>query len=246
LAATSWTFPISSSKPLLRIAFSTRIGGTSQGVYGTNGGGLNLATHVGDEPEAVRQNRQIARKLFDLPDVVYMDQVHGSAVAIITKANKDQTPTVDALVTKERGVALSVLVADCVPLLMHDRELGVIAAVHVGRRGLGNGVVAKAVEAMKSIGAVTIRANLGPAICGDCYEVPVDMQSEISSFAPAAPSVTDSGSPGLDIRDGVAWQLEQMDIESIIDSICTRRSQLHYSYRREGVTGRTAGFIYLG
>ena len=214
-------------------------------MYGNDGGGLNLATHVGDEPEVVRQNRLIARALFDLPHVVYMDQVHGSEVAIITKSNKDQTPTVDALVTKERGIALAVLVADCVPLLMHDRELGVIAAVHVGRRGLGNGVVARAVMAMKSIGAVSIRANMGPAICGDCYEVPVDMQSEISSYAPAARSVTDTGSPGLDIRDGVAWQLEQMDIQSIIDPMCTRRSQLHYSFRRDGLTGRTAGFIYL-
>ena len=214
-------------------------------MYGNDGRGLNLATHVGDEPEVVRQNRLIARALFDLPHVVYMDQVHGSEVAIITKSNKDQTPTVDALVTKERGIALAVLVADCVPLLMHDRELGVIAAVHVGRRGLGNGVVARAVMAMKSIGAVSIRANMGPAICGDCYEVPVDMQSEISSYAPAARSVTDTGSPGLDIRDGVAWQLEQMDIQSIIDPMCTRRSQLHYSFRRDGLTGRTAGFIYL-
>ena len=237
--------PISSSNSPLRIAFSTRIGGTSQGVYGNDGSGLNLATHVGDEPEVVRQNRLIARDLFDLPHVVYMDQVHGSKVAIITRSNKDETPTVDAIVTKERGVALAVLVADCVPLLMHDLEIGVIAAVHVGRRGLGNGVVANAVEAMKSIGAVSIRANMGPAICGDCYEVPVDMQSEISSAAPAARSVTDAGSTGLDIRDGVAWQLEQMDIESIIDPMCTRQSQLHYSFRRDGLTGRTAGFIYL-
>lgn len=214
-------------------------------MYGNDGGGLNLATHVGDEPEVVRQNRLIARDLFDLPHVVYMDQVHGSNVAIITRSNKNETPTVDALVTKERGVALAVLVADCVPLLMHDLEIGVIAAVHVGRRGLGNGVVANAVEAMKSIGAVSIRANMGPAICGDCYEVPVAMQSEISSAAPAARSVTDAGSPGLDIRDGVAWQLEQMDIESIIDPMCTRQSQLHYSFRRDGLTGRTAGFIYL-
>ena len=214
-------------------------------MYGNDGRGLNLATHVGDEPEVVQQNRLIARDLFDLPHVVYMNQVHDSKVKIITASNKDETPTVDALVTKERGIALAVLVADCVPLLMHDREVGVIAAVHVGRRGLGNGVVANAVETMKSIGALAIHANMGPAICGDCYEVPLDMQSEISFSAPASRSVTDTGSPGLDIRDGVAWQLEQMDIDSIIDPMCTRHSQLHYSFRRDGLTGRTAGFIYL-
>ena len=217
----------------------------SEGHYGSDGRGLNLATHVGDDPKHVRHNRQIARELFDLPHVVYMEQVHGNDVAIITDANKEQTPQADALVTKERGIALAVLVADCVPLVMHDLDLGVIAAVHVGRRGLANGVVVQAVIAMQSLGAVSIRAVMGSAICGNCYEVPLVMQRQIAAFAPSACSITDAGSPGLDIRDGVAWQLERLGIDSIADPICTRQSQLHYSYRRDGVTGRTAGFIHL-
>lgn len=217
----------------------------SEGKFGSPGGGLNLATHVGDEPDRVFRNRQIARDLFGLPQVVYMDQVHGNDVAIITKTDLEDTPKVDALVTRERGIALAVLVADCVPLLMRDREAGVVAAVHVGRRGLANGVVEKTVLAMQSIGAVSISAVMGPAICGDCYEVPLVMQQEIGVIAPSARSVTDLGTPGLDIRDGVDWQLGKLGIDSLIDPICTRRSDLHYSYRRDGVTGRTAGFIHL-
>jgi YfiH family protein len=220
----------------------------SDGVYGVrsgDGNGLNLATHVGDDPDRVGQNRQIARDLMDLPPVIYMDQVHGNDVAVVSRFNIEQTPQADALVTKERGIALAVLVADCVPLMLADFEMGVIAAVHVGRRGLANGIVQNAVRAMQSLGVVSIRAVMGPAICGDCYEVPLEMQREIGLIAPQARSITDSGTPGLDIRDGVAWQLERLSIDSKSDPICTRRSELHYSYRRDGITGRTAGFIHL-
>lgn len=241
----SWTSPISSSKSSIRFGFSTRIGGVSEGAYGTAGNGLNLATHVGDDPDRVARNREIARELFGLPKVAYMDQVHGNDVAIITGANFNQTPTADALVTSEPGIALAVLVADCVPLIMHDRGAGVIAAAHVGRRGLVNGVVERTVSAMRALGAESISAIMGPAICGDCYEVPLAMQQEVGAIAPLSPSVTDLGTPGLDTRDGIAWQLEQLTIGAMIDPICTRRSDLHYSYRRDGVTGRTAGFIHL-
>jgi YfiH family protein len=215
----------------------------SEGAYGRHG--LNLATHVGDDPDRVGQNRRIARERFELPDVVYMDQVHGSDVAIINSSQTLEAPTADALVTNTRGITLAVLVADCVPVMLHDSEAGVIAAVHVGRRGIANGVVKNAVDVMRSLGALSIRAVMGPAICGDCYEVPVDMQHEIGLIAPPSCSITDAGTPGLDIRDGVAWQLECMGIDSTVDPICTRRSELHYSYRRDGITGRTAGFIHL-
>lgn len=221
------------------------MGGVSRGRYGIAGNGLNLATHVGDDLEDVLRNRQIARETFGLPAVVYMNQVHGDDVAIITKSDLAESPTADGLVTGEPGIALAVLTADCVPLIMHDRENQVIAAVHVGRPGLVNGVVAKAVLAMQAIGATSIHAIMGPAICGDCYEVPPAMQDEVCEYAPAARSVTDAGTTGLDIRDGVAWQLRRFDIDAIVDPICTRRSELHYSYRRDGVTGRTAGFVFL-
>jgi len=174
-----------------------------------------------------------------------MNQVHGNEVAIITRENQSQTPTADALVTSERGIALAVLVADCVPLVMHDRIADVIAAVHVGRRGLANRVVEQAVIAMKSLGAGSIRAVMGPAICGDCYEVPFALQREVSVHAPAAAAITSAGTPGLDIRDGVMWQLENLGVDATSDPMCTRQSQLHYSYRRASTTGRNAGFIYL-
>jgi YfiH family protein len=133
----------------------------SEGAYGRHG--LNLATHVGDDPDRVGQNRRIARERFELPDVVYMDQVHGSDVAIINSSQTLEAPTADALVTNTRGITLAVLVADCVPVMLHDSEAGVIAAVHVGRRGIANGVVKNAVDVMRSLGALSIRAVMGPA-----------------------------------------------------------------------------------
>jgi len=245
LMAMNWTFLISLSDAMIHIQFSTRLGGVSQGSYGHNSQGLNLATHVGDDPTHVSRNREIVRDLLGLPPVVYMNQVHGNEVAFISKTNLNEVFTADALVTKEHGIALAVLSADCVPMILQDPQMGVIAAAHVGRPGLLNGIVEKTVLAMQSVGALTIRAVLGPAICGDCYEVPLQMQSEVSAVAPASRSVTDLGTPGLDIRDGVAWQLEQFGIDTVIDPICTKRSELHYSYRRDGITGRTAGFVYL-
>lgn len=243
----SWISPISSSSSGLRITFSTRFGGVSKGDYSAagNSGGLNLGSQVGDDPARVLENRRIARDLFGLPPVVYMNQVHGDEVAIITRENQAQTPTADALVTSERGIALAVLVADCVPLVMHDRATDVIAAVHVGRRGLTNGIVERAVAAMKSLGASSIRAVMGPAICGDCYEVPLALQREVVAHTPAAAAITSAGTPGLDIRDGVRWQLENLDVDAMSDLMCTRQSQLHYSYRRAAITGRNAGFVYL-
>ncbi|HUW77154.1 MAG TPA: peptidoglycan editing factor PgeF [Candidatus Nanopelagicaceae bacterium] len=244
----NWISPISSNSSFARIAFSTRTGGVSVGDFGESHGathGLNLATHVGDDVKNVEQNRKLVRELLDLPPVVYMEQVHGNSVAIVDESNLVGTPEADALVTTSRRLALAVLTADCVPMMLHDSAVGVIAAVHVGRRGLANGVVENTVSAMRSLGAIDIQAELGPAICGDCYEVPLEMQREVSVAAPPASSITDLGTSGLDIRDGISWQLERFGIFSRIDPICTRRSELHYSYRREGRTGRTAGFIYL-
>lgn len=109
---------------------------------------LNLALHVGDDPDAVKENRARLSQRFGVP-IQYMNQVHGADVRQIDKVIPD--PTVDALITMTPGLGLAVMVADCIPLLIWDESQSVVAAVHVGRRGAINGIVENVVGQMRSL-----------------------------------------------------------------------------------------------
>lgn len=201
----------------------------------------NLALHVGDDPQRVLENRSaLASRLgIDSSSLRWMNQVHGNAVVMATS----QPPVADGIISLSSGEALAVLVADCVPLLLSDDQAGVIAAVHVGRRGLVNGVALNAVKLMQEQGAIQITGLMGPAICGACYEVPLAMQEEVAQIAPAAKSITREGTPGLDIRAGLAEQLLKVGVRVESDSRCTRESDQLFSYRRNPQCGRFVGVI---
>ncbi|MFJ1752572.1 peptidoglycan editing factor PgeF [Kitasatospora sp. NPDC088134] len=228
-------------------ASTTRWGGVSTSPYGE----LNLGGAVGDSPESVKQNRFFAaRELgLDPADVVWMNQVHGAEVAVVTERQPDGTaPTVDAVVT-DRPLALAVLTADCTPVLLADPAAGVVGAAHAGRPGLAAGVVPAAVEAMRALGARPERmiAVTGPAICGRCYEVPAELRAEVAAAVPAAHAETSWGTPALDLPAGVAAQLAEAGVRRVeLSSVCTLESPDHYSYRREQRTGRLAGYVWLG
>ncbi len=220
----------------MRISFTKRTGGLSHGAFAS----LNLGAHVGDDLELVAGNRALAAA--DFGPVQYMNQVHGDRIAIIEEIS-EEVPTADALVTGIPGIGLAVMVADCIPLLLHSPE--VVAAVHVGRKGLVNGVAVKTIELMQEMGASRISATIGPAICGTCYEVSEDIYSEVTSYFPLAASRTEQGTLSLDLPKALIAVLESRSIEVSNESICTVESDDHFSYRRDGVTGRQAGFIAL-
>ncbi|WP_431678125.1 peptidoglycan editing factor PgeF [Kitasatospora sp. KL5] len=228
-------------------ASTTRWGGVSTSPYGE----LNLGGAVGDDPAAVRRNREIAaRELgLDPADVVWMNQVHGNAVAVVAERQPDgQAPTVDAVVT-DRPLALAVLTADCTPVLLADPAAGIVGAAHAGRPGLAAGVVPAAVRAMAELGAdpARITAVLGPAVCGRCYEVPAALRDEVAAVVPAAYAETSWGTPALDVAAGVAAQLAGAGVTDVVRSdVCTLESDDHYSYRREQRTGRLASYVWLG
>ncbi len=142
--------------------FTDRLGGYSQGDFSS----LNLALHVQDDPSLVSKNRELIASQHG--PTMYMNQVHGNTVQIITNSDQE-SPTCDALVTATPGISLAVLTADCIPLLLSSAN--VVAAVHVGRRGLVNGVARKTLQTMQELGATSITGKLGPSICGTCYEV---------------------------------------------------------------------------
>ncbi|MEW2045388.1 peptidoglycan editing factor PgeF [Streptomyces sp. NPDC005476] len=228
-------------------AFTDRWGGVSAAPYEE----LNLGGAVGDDPEAVRTNRELAAKSLgaDPGRVVWMNQVHGNDVAEVEGPwTTALTPPVDALVTAARGLALAVLTADCVPVLLADPVAGVVAAAHAGRPGMVKGIVPAAVDAMRSLGADPSRivARTGPAVCGRCYEVPEAMRAEVAAVEPAAHAETSWGTPAVDVTAGVHAQLDRLGVHDRERSpVCTRESKDHFSYRRDRSTGRLAGYVWL-
>ncbi|MFI7017628.1 peptidoglycan editing factor PgeF [Streptomyces sp. NPDC050164] len=229
-------------------AFTDRWGGVSAAPYEE----LNLGGAVGDDPDAVRTNRQLAAKSLGVePDrMVWMNQVHGADVAVVDGpwGSSTDIPSVDAIVTTRRGLALAVLTADCVPVLLADPVAGIAAAAHAGRPGMIAGVVPAALRAMTDLGAEPSRivARTGPTVCGRCYEVPEAMRAEVSAIEPAAYAETSWGTPAVDVSAGVHAQLERLGVCDRAQSpVCTLESDDHFSYRRDRTTGRLAGYVWL-
>lgn len=222
------------------------MGGTSAAPFDT----FNLAAAVGDDPDAVRANRaRLARELGIRPDrLVWMKQVHGTAVERVTTPQDQPVPDTDALVTATPGLALAALVADCVPILLADADAGVVGAVHAGRRGAAAGVALHALDAMVALGADPgkIDVLLGPAVCGRCYEVPADMRAEVDAALPGSACDTAQGAPGLDLRAGLGAQLGRAGVATVVsDPRCTAEDPDLFSYRRDGRTGRQAGVVWI-
>jgi YfiH family protein len=215
-----------------------RHGGVSAGPWT----GLNLGAHVGDDAVAVAGNRARLRDAVGRP-VVYLDQCHGADVAVVDSA-PDAPPRGDALVTATPGLALAVLVADCVPVLLASPE-GVVAAVHAGRPGLVAGVVPRALEAMRALGAERVDAVVGPSVCGRCYEVPAEMRDAVAEVQPVSATVSWTGTPAVDVAAGVVAQLVAGGVDVRWLPGCTREDPDLYSYRRDGTTGRFAGVVAL-
>jgi len=212
--------------------FTDRRKGSSLGAYES----LNFGFHVGDDPAAVTANRVL------LGNVQFMNQVHGNDVVVVDHV-LDQEPTCDALITTTKGLSLAVMVADCIPLLLISQEA--VAAVHVGRAGLVNKVAIKALQHMRTLGAIEVHAILGPSICGKCYEVPLQMQHDVIADHPRALSTTHQGTPGLDLSAGLIAELTAEGVSYEASVICTKEDPLYYSHRRDNPTGRFAGVVNL-
>ena len=170
-----------------------------------------------------------------------MNQVHGDEVVEVKSLIDD--PTCDALITTVPGIALAVMVADCIPLLLSSST--VVAAVHVGRRGLMNSIALKAVEAMRALGAEQIHAQLGPSICGRCYEVPQELADEVVAKHPSASSLTNNLTPALDLPRALIADLVASGVTYEASTICTLENDEYFSYRRHNITGRNAGVVWL-
>jgi purine-nucleoside/S-methyl-5'-thioadenosine phosphorylase / adenosine deaminase len=229
----------------IRRVTTTRAGGVSAPPFDT----FNLGDHVGDDPAAVAANRARLAAAIGLPDrVVWMNQVHGDRVEVVDERRDTAFDDTDALVTTTPRLALAVVTADCVPLLMADARAGVAAAVHAGRVGAQRGVVTRAVEEMLRLGARApdISVLLGPAVSGRNYEVPAAMADEVEATLPGSRTTTSAGTPGLDLRAGIAYQLRDLGVTSIdVDPRCTVADPALFSHRRGAPTGRLASLVWM-
>ncbi|CAJ1497086.1 peptidoglycan editing factor PgeF [[Mycobacterium] kokjensenii] len=230
----------------VRRVTTTRTGGVSKAPFD----GFNLGDHVGDDPAAVAANRARLAKATGLgaDRLVWMNQVHGDHVVVVDGPRDGVVEATDALVTTVPRLAMVVVTADCVPVLLADARAGVVAAVHAGRVGAQRGVVPRTVEAMLAAGARAgdISVLLGPAVSGAHYEVPAAMADEVEAALPGSRTVTTAGTPGLDLRAGIARQLTELGIKAIdVDPRCTAADPKLFSHRRDGRTGRLASLVWL-
>ena len=230
----------------IRRVSTSRAGGVSSPPFDT----FNLGDHVGDEPAAVAANRaRLAAAIGLGPDrVVWMNQVHSDHVEVVDGPRDTAFDNTDGLVTRTPRLALAVVTADCVPVLLGDARAGVVAAVHAGRVGARDGVVARAVEAMISVGAheSDISVLLGPAVSGRNYEVPAAMADEVEAALPGSRTTTSTGTPALDLRAGIACQLKALGVNAIdVDQRCTFDDAELFSHRRGAPTGRLASVVWM-
>jgi polyphenol oxidase len=230
----------------IRRVVTTRAGGRSKPPYES----FNLGGGVGDDPAAVAANRdRLADELgLDRGRLVWMEQVHGRNAEIVDGPVTGAVEATDAIVTAEPNLALIALCADCVPVLLADPSAGVVGAAHAGRVGARVGVVPAALDAMSRAGASIDRIEvlLGPAVCGECYEVPAAMQADVEEHLPGSASKTRTGTPALDLRAGLWRQLADAGVAKIgLDPRCTVEDPTLFSHRREGTTGRLAALTWL-
>ena len=230
---------------------SLRHPGWSQGPWS----GLNLGTHVGDDPKAVARNRTAFAGWLGGARPVWLDQVHGARVIDATSVDlSGPPPQADASWTNQVGRACVVMVADCLPVLFAHRRGGFVAAAHAGWRGLAAGVLEATLHTVcRHSGSAPSdwRVWIGPAIGPHHFEVGADVLEALgesgSGFRPK--SVGPDGQPRwwADLPGLARSRLQALGVTDIhLSGRCTAgEPDDFFSHRRDGRTGRQAVAIWL-
>ncbi|ROR13109.1 purine nucleoside phosphorylase YfiH [Erwinia sp. JUb26] len=228
----------------VRACSSTRSGGVSHAPWDS----LNLGAHVGDDPQNVQVNRQRLVDELNLPSMpVWLDQVHGTHVLRLD-GQPPASLRADAVYTRERRVVCAVMTADCLPVLFCSADGQEVAAAHAGWRGLCSGVLEATLNAF-SAPAADITVWLGPAIGPNAFEVGPEVREAFC----AADSAADSAFRAVgekfyaDLWMLATQRLHAAGVRCISgggDCTYTQEEQF-FSYRRDGITGRMASFIWL-
>ena len=252
-----WLIPDWPAPAGVRSVFTTRAGGLSDAPYD----GMNLGDHVGDRPARVAANRALLRQALGRR-AVFLQQVHGSEVLALDDATEDGLQA-DACVTKEVGVACTIMVADCLPVLLTTDDGAMVAAAHAGWRGLagqgGRGVLETVHAAMNT--DARILAWLGPCIGPSAFEVGPEVKAAFEAVQPGAGRLFAPTGTGkyLAVLPGLArLRLQALGVTQVYgndgsDAWCTvRNPSRFFSHRRDagptgngfGTTGRMAACIW--
>lgn len=221
---------------------STRLDGFSTGVYQ----GLNLGAHVGDDLSIVQTNRDWLQEQSEMPSApVWLNQTHSTVVAELASTTLDVLDADGAFTTK-RAVVCSAMTADCLPVLLTNKSGTQVAAVHAGWRGLANGIVEEAVAKFDG----EVMAWLGPAIGANAFEVGEDVLHAFISVHPTAIEAFKPIKTGkwlADMNMLATIHLNHCGVSDVFScELCTfENPERFYSFRRDGVTGRQATFIWL-
>lgn len=223
----------------VRHGFFTRRGGASSGVYA----GLNCGGGSGDQSDSVRLNRaRVAAVMGVAPEALLSThQVHSARVETVSSPwpDPENRPRADGLVSATPGLALAVLTADCQPVLLADRDAGVIGAAHAGWRGAQDGVLEATVAAMAALGArpARIRAAIGPCISQTAYEVGPEVRAAFLAEDPRNARFFAVGTGDRYHLDLPGYGLHRLRAAGVLQAEWTRHCTYadpgaFYSYRR--------------
>lgn len=252
-------FPILEKLDFINHAFSTRIGGVSEGEFKS----MNLNFKRGDEPDKVTENYKIFCNAagFNFDSLVSSSQDHQTFVRKVTKSDcgigitrEHDIPSVDALITNEPGVTLVTHYADCTPLMFADPEKKVIGLAHAGWRGtvgkIGEATVKKMTDEF-GCDPTDIIAVVGPAIGACCYEVDTSVYEEFASLTELKPAyftqTLGHGKYLVDLKETNRRMLMDaglLSINILVSDVCTKcNSGLLFSHRASG--GKRGGLIAM-
>lgn len=237
--AARWPAPAS-----VRAGTTARRGGASRGPYAS----FNLGDHVGDDPQAVRDNRAQLRAALALPaEPRWLKQEHG--VHVVDAAHAPAGVAADGAWTDRPGIVCAVLTADCLPIFLCDRKGTKVALLHAGWRGLAGGIVDAGLRAL-TLPPEEVLVWLGPAIGPDSYEVGDDVRRAFLNDDPGAAEAFRPAGAGRWLADMYALarrQLRQRGVCAVTGGErCTLRERgAFYSFRRDGTTGRMASLVWL-
>jgi YfiH family protein len=239
-----WIVPDWPAPENIRAVITTRSGGVSQPPYDR----LNLAEHVGDDPKAVAANRSLLRRELGLArEPLWLEQVHGCGVAdgdVIAAGCR-----ADAATATRPGRVCAVLTADCLPLLLCNRDGSRVAAVHAGWRGLAGGVIEAALARFEEP-AEALLVWLGPAIGPQAFEVGPEVREAFLAREPADAGAFVPNRPGHWLADLYALARNRLQRAGVGfvgggDSCTVSEPERFFSYRRDGATGRMASLIWI-
>ena len=226
------------------VAFSTtRLHGNSSPPYAS----LNLADHCGDNTNDVYHNRQHLMTDQQLPtEPTWLRQVHGNKAVKINR--NSPIYTADASYTTHTNIICAIFTADCLPILLCNREGTEVAAIHAGWRSLANGIVENTIKHFQS-DPQDLMAWFGPAISAKAYQVGNEMRNAFLQHDSAAESAFIDDGPKhwlANLTMLARLRLQALQINNISGGdYCTyNQENLFYSYRRDGQTGRMATLIY--